>query len=175
MNIEAYDIDSLRKLVRSLQSENTTLKAQLQKANIPYEDYSHFEEKIETLENYDPDQGERIINPEYITDDMAKRYFAMFWGRQDVYAKRSVNKETGKVAYYPQCSNFWTNVCHKKIKDGVKCKDCKKRSYKAITKKHLMILEITSLKTNEEIILKDKFNLTANGWQIYGKIIVRKN
>ena len=54
MNIEAYDIDSLRKLVRSLQNENTVLKAQLQKANIPYEDYSHFEEKIENLENYDP-------------------------------------------------------------------------------------------------------------------------
>ena len=34
MNIEAYDIDSLRKLVRSLQNENIVLKAQLQKANI---------------------------------------------------------------------------------------------------------------------------------------------
>lgn len=34
MNIEAYDIDSLRKLVRSLQNENTILKAQLQKAKI---------------------------------------------------------------------------------------------------------------------------------------------
>ncbi len=88
MNIEKYDIDSLRKLVRSLQNENTVLKAQLQKANIPYEEYSHFEEQIENLENYDPDQGERIIIPEYITDDMAKRYFALFWGRQDVFAKR---------------------------------------------------------------------------------------
>ena len=74
MNIEAYDIDSLRKLVRSLQNENTVLKAQLQKANIPYEDYSHFEEKIENLENYDPDQGERIINPENITiSEVAKK------------------------------------------------------------------------------------------------------
>ena len=34
MNIEAYDIDSLRKLVRSLQNENTVLKEQLQKANM---------------------------------------------------------------------------------------------------------------------------------------------
>lgn len=58
----------------------------------------------------------------------------MFWGRQDVYAKRSVNKETGKAAYYPQCNNFWTSVCHKKIKDGINCKDCKNRSYKKITK-----------------------------------------
>ena len=58
----------------------------------------------------------------------------MFWGRQDVYAKRSVNKETGKAAYYPQCNNFWTSVCHKKIKDGINCKDCKNRSYKKLTK-----------------------------------------
>ena len=62
----------------------------------------------------------------------------MFWGRQDVYAKRSVNKETGKAAYYPQCNNFWTNVCHKKIKDGINCKDCKNRSYKTITKKDIL-------------------------------------
>ena len=106
MNVEAYDIDSLRKLVRSLQSENTTLKAQLQKANIPYEDYSHFEEKIENLENYDPDQGERIINPEYITDDMAKRYFAMFWGRQDVFAKRGKNG-----GYFPHAIIVGITLC----------------------------------------------------------------
>ena len=65
---------------------------------------------------------------------MANKFFYMFWGRQDVYAKRSVNKETGKAAYYPQCNNFWTSVCHKKIKDGINCKDCKNRSYKKITK-----------------------------------------
>ena len=87
MNIEAYDIDSLRKLVRSLQNENTVLKAQLQKANIPYEDYSHFEEKIENLENYDPDQGERIINPEYITDDMQKGILPCF-GDGRMYLQR---------------------------------------------------------------------------------------
>ena len=69
---------------------------------------------------------------------MANQFFSMFWGRQDVYAKRSVNKETGKAAYYPQCNNFWTNVCHKKIKDGINCKDCKNRSYKAITKKDIL-------------------------------------
>ena len=120
MNIEAYDIDSLRKLVRSLQNENTVLKAQLQKANIPYEDYSHFEEKIENLENYDPDQGERIINPEYITDDMAKRYFAMFWGRQDVFAKRGKNG-----GYFPQCNNRWNNtLCPKQRGEKVFCDEC---------------------------------------------------
>ena len=89
-------------------------------------------------ETYDPEQGKRIIHPQVITENMANQFFYMFWGRQDVYAKRSVNKETGKAAYYPQCNNFWTNVCHKKIKDGVSCKDCKNRSYKLITKKDIL-------------------------------------
>lgn len=55
MNIEAYNLDSLRKLVRSLQDENKRLKAQLEKANIAYEAENLFEEKIETNEEYDPD------------------------------------------------------------------------------------------------------------------------
>ena len=87
---------------------------------------------------FDPEQGKRIIHPQAITENMANQFFSMFWGRQDVYAKRSVNKETGKAAYYPQCNNFWTNVCHKKIKDGINCKDCKNRSYKTITKKDIL-------------------------------------
>ena len=81
---------------------------------------------------------QRIIHPQAITENMANQFFSMFWGRQDVYAKRSVNKETGKAAYYPQCNNFWTNVCHKKIKDGINCKNCKNRSYKTITKKDIL-------------------------------------
>lgn len=36
MNIEAYNLDSLRRLVRSLQDENKKLKARLNKANIAY-------------------------------------------------------------------------------------------------------------------------------------------
>ena len=41
---------------------------------------------LDSLE-FDPDQGGRIIR-KYITEEMANRYFAMFWGRTDVYAKR---------------------------------------------------------------------------------------
>ena len=36
MNIEAENLDSLRKLVRELQAENTVLKEKLKKANIAY-------------------------------------------------------------------------------------------------------------------------------------------
>lgn len=51
MNIEAYNLDSLRKLVRSLQDENKRLKEQLDKANIPYDTENVFAEKIENLQN----------------------------------------------------------------------------------------------------------------------------
>lgn len=47
MNIEAYNLDTFRKLVRSLQDENRKLKEQLKKANIPYESVNIFNEKIE--------------------------------------------------------------------------------------------------------------------------------
>lgn len=100
MKIDAYDTESLRKIVRSLQTENMELKAMLKKAKVPYVENNCFVETIEGLDDYDPDQGGRIINPETITDDMAKRFFSMFWGRQDVFARR------GKYGgYYPQCKN----------------------------------------------------------------------
>lgn len=102
MNIEAYDAESLRKLVRSLQQENNALKEKLRKSNIPFEESHPFEEQIENIEEYDPDQGERVIFPECITDDMAKKFFGMFWGRHDVFAKRGKNG-----GYFPQCNNRW--------------------------------------------------------------------
>ncbi len=36
MNIESYNLDSLRELVRKLQTENADLKAILEKEKIPY-------------------------------------------------------------------------------------------------------------------------------------------
>lgn len=91
MNIEAFNTDTLRKLVRNLQDENKKLKEKLDEANIPYEEINLFEQPIDKSAEYDPDQGGRIIHPGYITENMAKRFFAMFWGREDVYAKRARN------------------------------------------------------------------------------------
>ena len=44
MNIEAENLDSLRKLVRELQAENTALKEELKKANITYPEKIYFVE-----------------------------------------------------------------------------------------------------------------------------------
>ena len=60
LNIEAYDADSLRKMVRLLEYENKILKDKLKKAGIYYEEVNPFEEKIESAEEYDLDQGNRI-------------------------------------------------------------------------------------------------------------------
>ena len=45
VNIEAYDVDLLRKMVRMLEYENRLLKDKLKKASIPYDEVNPFEEK----------------------------------------------------------------------------------------------------------------------------------
>lgn len=132
------NISQLQKQLNELQLENQILKNILDEAGLSYHKELSAFRQSDSKEAFDPEQGKRIIHPQAITENMANKFFGMFWGRQDVYAKRSVNKETGKAAYYPQCNNFWTSVCHKKMKDGVNCKDCKSRSYKTITKKDIL-------------------------------------
>ena len=65
MNIEAYDVESLMKLVRFLEYENRLLKEKMKKENIPYDEVNPFEETIYNVEEYDPNQGERINNPPF--------------------------------------------------------------------------------------------------------------
>ena len=120
LNIEAYDSESLRRLVRLLEYENRLLKDKLKKENIPYEEVNPFEETIDNVEVYDPDQGERIVAPPYINDKMAKYFFSMFWGREDVYAKRGK-----KGGYFPQCDNRWNeSLCPKQRGEKVYCDEC---------------------------------------------------
>ena len=77
VNIEAYDAESLRKLVRLLEYENRLLKDKLKKENIPYDEVNPFEETIDNVAEYDPDQGERIVNPTFITEEMATHFFSI--------------------------------------------------------------------------------------------------
>lgn len=133
MNIEAYNLDSLRKLVRSLQEENRRLKTQLDKANIVYEPLHVFDGGIESREEYDPDQGGRIVS-KYITEDLAKQYFAMCWGRTDVYAKRGA-----KGGYFPQCDNRWNErKCPKQRGEKANCENCEHRAWTKLEPKKIM-------------------------------------
>ena len=74
MNIEAYDAESLRRLVRLLEYENRLLKDKLREENIPYDEVNPFEDTMDNVEEYDPDQGERILAPPYITEEMATHF-----------------------------------------------------------------------------------------------------
>ena len=133
MNVEAYNLDSLRRLVRSLQNENKKLKAQLDMTNIAYKSEHVFEEKIETAEEYDPDQGGRILS-KYITGDMVNKYFAMFWGRTDVYAKRGT-----KGGYFPQCNHRWNNrICPKQRGEKINCEACEHTEWTKLEPKKIM-------------------------------------
>ena len=134
MNIEAYDADSLRKMVRLLEYENKILKDKLKKAGISYEEVNPFEEKIESAEEYDLDQGSRIVNPPYITEKMAIRFFSMFWGREDVYARRGKNG-----GYFPQCANRWNDrLCPKQRKEKVLCDECENTKWISLDVKKII-------------------------------------
>ena len=134
LNIEAYDADSLRKMVRLLEYENKILKDKLKKAGISYEEVNPFEEKIESAEEYDLDQGNRIVNPPYITEKMAIRFFSMFWGREDVYARRGKNG-----GYFPQCANRWNDrLCPKQRKEKVLCDECENTKWISLDVKKII-------------------------------------
>ena len=134
MNIEAYDAESLRKLVRLLEYENKILKDRLKKENIPYDEIKPFEETIDNVEEYDPDQGERIVNPTFITEEMAKHFFSMFWGREDVYAKRGKNG-----GYFPQCDNRWdAGLCPKQRGEKALCDECENTKWTRLDVKKII-------------------------------------
>ncbi len=136
MNIEEYNKESLRKLVRSLQKENNMLKSQLQRAGIPFEVDDVFTEKIIKKEEYDLDQGSRIQS-HFIDDKQVKLFFSMFWGREDVYAKRAKNGN-----YYPQCINRWNELCPAFNGGKIKCDECENKNWSRlsveIVKRHLL-------------------------------------
>lgn len=127
MKIDGENLDSLRSLIRKLEHENKTLKNKLDKANIPYENHDLFNDEMTASLDFDIDQGERI-NTRYINDDLANRFFAMFWGRTDVYAKRGKNG-----GYFPQCDNRWKDLCPKQHGEKIKCEDCINKKWSKLT------------------------------------------
>lgn len=132
------NISLLQKKLNDLQLENQVLKSILDQAGIPYMQQLRLLKEPEKVEAYNPDQGKRIIHPTVITEDMANFFYARFWGRQDVYAKRSENKSTGKSGYYTQCRNFWKECCPKRQGQKMNCKNCFCKDYKHLTKEDIL-------------------------------------
>lgn len=132
------NVSLLQKRLNDLQLENQVLKNILDRSGISYGPELKRLRTPEEISDFDPDQGARIIHPDVITDEMAVMFYARFWGRQDVYARRNEKKATGEAGYFPQCNNFWLEVCPKKHKQKINCKDCAYRSYKKLTKEDIL-------------------------------------
>lgn len=131
----------LEKRVEFLEKENLYLKKLLADAGIFYSE----KEIADGINGYDPDQGSRII-PREITETDAKVFFSMFWGRTDVYSKRTIKKSTGEVNYYTQCYNFWKNGCPRITGSKIKCQECQRQAYKELRKEQI----IAHLRGNSE-------------------------
>ena len=62
---------------------------------------------------------------------MVQKFFSMFWGRMDVFAKRAKNGN-----YYPQCDNRWNNAkCPKQRNEKIYCEDCEHQCWTKLTLK----------------------------------------
>lgn len=133
MNLEEYNVDSLREIVRELQAENEDLRRQLHQQKIPTaESHAFISKRREDL--YDPDQGGRIQHP-FITREMLDLFYKVFQGRPDVYAKRG-----RKGGYYPQCTNRWNNICPIQRGESGFClkNQCPQRSWDPLKGKYLL-------------------------------------
>lgn len=132
------NVSLLQKQINDLQLENQILKNILDRSGVSYIQELKRLKEPEKVEAYDPNQGARIIHPSQITEDMANLFYARFWGRQDVYAKRSEKKDTGEASYFTQCHNFWQEQCPKKHKQKINCKDCAYQAYKQLTREDIL-------------------------------------
>ncbi|MCF0230634.1 MAG: hypothetical protein HUJ76_13195 [Parasporobacterium sp.] len=106
---ENTNYTELNERIKLLEAENAYLKRLLEQAGIPY---AYVAAGPDTNTAFSP----------AITVEHARLFFSYFWGRMDVYAKRSENRKTGKAGYFPQCNNFWRyGVCPKAEGARVKC------------------------------------------------------
>jgi len=111
MNIEYYQ---LLKENQRLKEENKYLRKILQLNNIQYNEYTPIEEKT------------------YSKEDKINIYLSYFKGRNDIYAERYFDKETGKKKYSPVCSNKFSEVCN------FKCKICGHKKYIGLKEEDLL-------------------------------------
>ncbi|MFQ7249955.1 MAG: hypothetical protein ACLRPH_12870 [Ruminococcus sp.] len=95
MRKSVENISLLQKQINDLQLENQILKNILERSGISYTHEISRISEPENTEEYEPDQGARIIHPGQITMKW-QIYFMPDSGRQDVYAKRSEKSAMGK-------------------------------------------------------------------------------
>ncbi|MDD3186069.1 MAG: DEAD/DEAH box helicase family protein [Anaerostipes sp.] len=131
------DENELKKQIEQLREENRIFRKLLDKNHILYSDFISSAPYIES-EEYDVNQGARIISQREITEEMANHFYAKFWGRQDVFAKRYENQKTGKIGYALQCDSRWDSVCPKQQGKRLRCQDCTCKNWTKLKSRHIM-------------------------------------
>ena len=104
------NINRLKEQLNDLQLENQILKNILDNAGISYRKEIISFRASEELCDFDINQGKRIQFPPEISDKMAVMCYSRFWGRQDVYAKRSVKKIREKLATFHNAIIFGLKI-----------------------------------------------------------------
>ncbi len=88
------------------------------------------------------------MNRQYIDKNMATKFFAMFWGREDIFAKRAKNGN-----YYPQCDNRWNNVlCPKQKGQKMYCEDCEHTSWTKLKPEIIVLHLVGDRKEGTDVI-----------------------
>ena len=65
---------------------------------------------------------------------MATHFFSMFWGREDVFAKRGKNG-----GYFPQCDNRWNDrICPKQRGEKMFCDECENTKWTKLNVKKII-------------------------------------
>lgn len=79
-----------------------------------------------------------------------------------------MKKATGEAGYYPQCHNFWTNVCPRKRGQKINCKDCSYQSHKILTKEDILRhLQGRALRDGNSAFIDRNWNAYPEQWAVF--------
>ena len=112
MNIDAYNLDSLRMLVRKLEKENQNLKQKLNEANIPYNSENIFERDLVEASN------SIIISSPTIMAEKIERFIQILKPRQEAGVKVSVILTTPENRCYGN-ADFYLDLVGKMKETGI--------------------------------------------------------
>ena len=87
------------------------------------------------------------INNESAPEEKIALFPNLFFGKQDVYAKRWENPRKGNSGYQPACGNEWvTGLCAKGTKVRARCYECPNKNFLPLTDEvitsHLMGVDV---------------------------------
>jgi superfamily II DNA or RNA helicase len=69
------------------------------------------------------------IHKDSLPDEKIALFQSVFFGRDDVFAKRWENNKKGTAGYAPACHHEWSSICPKAARGKIKCADCQNQNF----------------------------------------------